>query len=45
MVQVVVPSKLSKRQRELLETFAREAGETVGTNGTGIMGRVRDAIG
>src|SRR5437773_1088971 len=25
MVQVVVPSKLSKRQRELLETFAREA--------------------
>jgi molecular chaperone DnaJ len=45
MVQVVVPSKLSKRQRELLETFAREGGETVGTNGTGIIDRVRDAIG
>jgi molecular chaperone DnaJ len=35
-VNVVVPTKLSKRQRDLLEQLAREGGETVGTNGRGI---------
>ena len=29
IANVVVPTKLSKRQRELLEAFAKEAGETV----------------
>jgi len=33
LVDVVVPSKLSKRQRELLEAYAQEAGERV--NGPG----------
>ena len=28
MVKVVVPTKLSKKQREALEAYAREAGET-----------------
>ena len=30
LVDVVVPTKLSKKQRELLEAYAEEAGETVG---------------
>ena len=29
IANVVVPSKLSKKQRELLEAYAKEAGETV----------------
>ena len=29
IVNVVVPTKLSKRQRELLEAYAKEAGEAV----------------
>jgi molecular chaperone DnaJ len=33
LVDVVVPTKLSKRQRELLESFAQESGETVGGSG------------
>jgi molecular chaperone DnaJ len=45
MVQVTVPSKLSKRQRELLEAYAAESGEVVSENGHGILGRVRDALG
>ena len=46
MVQVQVPSKLNKRQRELLEAYAAESGEVVGGNGHGsILGRVRDALG
>ena len=44
-VNVVVPSKLSKRQRELLHEYADEAGEPVSTNGTGILDKVRDALG
>ena len=32
-VRVTVPTKLSKKQRELLESYAAEAGESVGTNG------------
>jgi molecular chaperone DnaJ len=45
MVQVQVPSRLSKRQRELLEAYAAESGEAVSENGHGILGRVRDALG
>ena len=44
LVNVVVPSKLSKRQRELLEQLAEEGGETVAPN-AGILDRVRDALG
>jgi molecular chaperone DnaJ len=44
-VNVVVPSKLSKRQRELLAEFADEAGESVSVNGGGILDKVRDALG
>ncbi len=43
MVHVVVPQKLSKRQRQLLEELATESGETVGS--AGILGRVKDALG
>ncbi|MFL5769701.1 MAG: DnaJ C-terminal domain-containing protein, partial [Chloroflexota bacterium] len=43
-VNVVVPAKLSKRQRELLAEYAEEAGEPVSTD-AGILHRVRDALG
>jgi molecular chaperone DnaJ len=43
-VNVVVPSKLSKRQRELLSSYAAESGEDV-TGGSGILEKVRDALG
>ena len=33
LVEVVVPRKLSKKQRELLEAFAKESGDTVGGGG------------
>jgi molecular chaperone DnaJ len=33
LVDVVVPTKLSKTQREALETYAKDAGETVGSPG------------
>ena len=42
-VSVKVPTKLSKGQREALEAFARESGETVG--GPGILERVREKLG
>ena len=46
MVQVKVPGKLSKRQRELLEAYAEESGDVVSSNGhSGILERVRDALG
>ena len=46
LVQVQVPNKLTKRQRELLEAYAEESGEDVTANGHGsILGRVRDALG
>jgi molecular chaperone DnaJ len=44
-VNVVVPTKLSKRQRELLERLAEESGDVVAENGGGILDRVRDALG
>ena len=33
LVDVVVPTKLTKKQRELLEAYAEDAGETVGRQG------------
>ena len=45
LVDVAVPTKLSKRQRELLEQFAHESGEEVTPGGGGILHRVRDALG
>jgi molecular chaperone DnaJ len=33
IANVVVPAKLSKKQRELLEAFAQESGETVASHG------------
>jgi molecular chaperone DnaJ len=39
LVDVVVPTKLSKRQRELLEQYAAEGGETVG-KGSGILDKL-----
>jgi molecular chaperone DnaJ len=43
-VNVVVPAKLSKRQRELLAEYAAESGEDVAA-GSGILDKVRDALG
>jgi molecular chaperone DnaJ len=43
-VNVVVPAKLSKRQRELLAEYAAESGEGV-TAASGIFDKVRDALG
>jgi len=43
-VNVVVPAKLSKRQRELLAEYAAESGEGVTAPG-GIFDKVRDALG
>ena len=36
IVDVVVPTRLSKRQRELLEAYAKESGETVSGSGGGL---------
>jgi molecular chaperone DnaJ len=44
-VNVVVPAKLSKRQRELLAEYAADAGESVAPNQGGIFDKVRDALG
>jgi molecular chaperone DnaJ len=43
-VDVAVPQKLSKRQRELLEAYAAESGEEVNGAG-GLFDKVRDALG
>jgi molecular chaperone DnaJ len=45
MVNVVVPARLSKRQRELLAAYAEESGETVSEAHPGIIEKVRDALG
>jgi len=37
MVDVVVPTKLSKRARELLAAYAQESGESVGQGGGGLL--------
>jgi molecular chaperone DnaJ len=44
-VNVVVPARLSKRQRELLSEYAAETGEVVSDAHPGILGKVRDALG
>jgi molecular chaperone DnaJ len=44
-VNVVVPTRLSKEQRSLLEQYAADAGEPVSDNGSGILDKVRDALG
>ena len=45
VVDVHVPTKLSKRQRELLQAFAAESGEpTNGRGPGGIIDKVKDAI-
>ncbi len=43
MVRVNVPTKLSKRQRQLLEELAAESGETV--ESAGLLDRMKDALG
>jgi molecular chaperone DnaJ len=43
MVRVTVPTKLSKKQRQLLEELAAESGEPVLP--AGILDRMKDAIG
>jgi len=48
LVDVRVPTKLSARQRDLLEEFAAESGEVVGKGGAkggGIVDRLKDALG
>ena len=45
VVHVVVPAKLSRRQRELLEQLAAESGEPVVPGSGGLIDRVRDALG
>src|SRR3954451_13605389 len=44
-VNVVVPERLSKRQRELLTELAAESGEAVTEQHAGLLGKVRDALG
>jgi len=46
-VNVAVPTKLSRRQRELLQELAAESNETVSVNGSGgsILDRVKDVLG
>jgi molecular chaperone DnaJ len=45
MVNVVVPARMSKRQRELLAAYAEESGEAVSEPHAGILEKVRDALG
>jgi molecular chaperone DnaJ len=40
LVDVVVPRKLTKKQRELLEAYAREADEAVGGGGGGLLDKL-----
>jgi molecular chaperone DnaJ len=44
-VNVVVPARLSKRQREILAEYVEESGEAVAAPGGGILDKVRDALG
>jgi molecular chaperone DnaJ len=46
-VNVAVPTKLNRRQRELLQELAAESDEVVSVNGSGgsILDRVKDALG
>jgi molecular chaperone DnaJ len=44
LVDVRVPTKLSKKQRQLLRQLAAESGESVNGRGSGILDKVKDAI-
>jgi molecular chaperone DnaJ len=45
VVHVAVPTKLSRKQRELLEQLAAESGEPVLPSPGGIIDRMRDVLG
>jgi molecular chaperone DnaJ len=46
LVDVVIPTKLSKEQRQALEAYAAASGETnVGTGKGGVFERIKDALG
>src|SRR6476469_9176954 len=45
MIDIAVPTKLTKKQRELLEAYAAEGGELVGGEHGGFFDKVRDALG
>ena len=46
LVDVTIPTKLSKEQREALEAYAAASGETnVGTGKGGVFERIKDALG
>ena len=47
LVDVVVPTKLTKEQRAALEAFAEASGEEAGVahDKDGLLGKVRDALG
>ena len=43
-VHVVVPTKISKRQRELLEEYARQSGPSTGIEERSFLDKVKDAF-
>lgn len=45
IVDVAVPTRLSKSEREALHAYAEAAGEIVNEGGSGILDKVRDALG
>jgi len=45
LVNVVVPTKLSREQREALEAFAEASGDRVGGSKGGVLDRLKDALG
>ncbi|TAK00933.1 MAG: molecular chaperone DnaJ [Chloroflexota bacterium] len=45
IVDVAVPTRLSKAEREALHAYAEAAGEIVAEGGGGLLGKVRDALG
>jgi hypothetical protein len=45
-VDIRIPTKLSREQREALEAFAAASGETgLGTGKVGVLDRLKDALG
>jgi len=44
-VQVATPTHLTPRQKQLLEEFARESGESINTKEEGLFERIREALG
>jgi molecular chaperone DnaJ len=44
LLDVKIPTRLSRRQRELLESYAAESGEADGRHAESILGRVKGAI-